>query len=94
MNSLQAMPSRCGRAQSGTFEQFFAEPAGALHFLDGMTQEQIIDQMLAVNLRAPLLLVAAFIPSMIERGGGSIINVSSVSGLIGTPQRAAYAASW
>jgi hypothetical protein len=28
MNSLQATPSRCGRAQSGTFEQFFAEPAG------------------------------------------------------------------
>jgi gluconate 5-dehydrogenase len=30
---------------------------------------------------------------MIEHGGGSIINVSSVSGLVGTPRRAAYAAS-
>ena len=30
---------------------------------------------------------------MIERGGGSIINLSSVSGIVGTPRRAAYAAS-
>jgi len=52
-----------------------------------------IDAMLAVNVRAPLLLVAALAPSMIATGRGSIINVSSVSGLVGTPNRAAYAAS-
>ena len=57
------------------------------------TDANIIDEMLAVNVRAPLLLAAALIPSMIEAGGGSIINLSSVSGLIGTPRRAAYAAS-
>jgi NAD(P)-dependent dehydrogenase (short-subunit alcohol dehydrogenase family) len=53
----------------------------------------LIDRMLAVNVRAPLLLVAALVPSMTEQGGGSIINVSSVSSLVGTPRRAAYAAS-
>ena len=53
----------------------------------------LIDNLLAVNVRAPLLLVAALVPSMVERGGGSIINLSSVSGLVGTPRRAAYAAS-
>jgi len=52
-----------------------------------------IDTMLAVNVRAPLLLIAALLPSMIEAGRGSIINLSSVSGLVGTPRRAAYAAS-
>jgi 3-oxoacyl-[acyl-carrier protein] reductase len=30
---------------------------------------------------------------MIERGRGSIVNLSSVSGVIGTPKRAAYAAT-
>jgi NAD(P)-dependent dehydrogenase (short-subunit alcohol dehydrogenase family) len=52
-----------------------------------------IDEMLAVNIRAPLLLIATVIPSMIERRSGSIINLSSVSALVGTPRRAAYAAS-
>jgi NAD(P)-dependent dehydrogenase (short-subunit alcohol dehydrogenase family) len=53
----------------------------------------LIDRLLAVNVRAPLLLIAALIPSMTEQGGGSIVNVSSVSSLVGTPNRAAYAAS-
>ena len=49
--------------------------------------------MLAVNVRAPLLLIAALLPSMIAAGRGSIVNLASVSGLVGTPRRAAYAAS-
>lgn len=53
----------------------------------------VIDRLYAINVRAPLLLIAALIPPMRERGGGSIINLSSVSGLIGTPRRAAYAAT-
>jgi len=46
-----------------------------------------------VNVRAPLLLIAGLVPHMVERGRGSIVNLSSVSGLVGTPRRAAYAAS-
>jgi len=57
------------------------------------TDATMIDELLAVNVRAPLLLVAALAPSMIEHHGGSIVNLSSISGLVGTPRRAAYAAS-
>jgi 3-oxoacyl-[acyl-carrier protein] reductase len=53
----------------------------------------IIDTMLTTNVRNLLLLTTGLIPSMIERGGGSIVNLSSVSGVIGTPRRSAYAAS-
>lgn len=51
------------------------------------------DLTMAVNLRAPFFLSQAIAPSMIERGGGSIIMVSSTAGIVGIPQRAAYAAS-
>jgi NAD(P)-dependent dehydrogenase (short-subunit alcohol dehydrogenase family) len=54
---------------------------------------ELIDGLHAVNVRAPLLLVAALLPAMIERGGGSIVNLSPVSGIVGTPRRAAYAAT-
>jgi len=68
--------------------------AAAAARLDTVDSEaEAIDEMLAVNIRAPLLLIATVIPSMIERRSGSIINLSSVSALVGTPRRAAYAAS-
>jgi NAD(P)-dependent dehydrogenase (short-subunit alcohol dehydrogenase family) len=57
------------------------------------TDAALIDKMLALNVRAPILLVAALVPAMVEHGQGSIINISSVSALVGTPRRAAYAAS-
>jgi gluconate 5-dehydrogenase/3-oxoacyl-[acyl-carrier protein] reductase len=53
----------------------------------------LIDRLLAVNVRAPLLLVRALAPGMASRGGGSIISLSSVSGVVGTPHRNAYAAT-
>ncbi|MHB1710063.1 MAG: SDR family NAD(P)-dependent oxidoreductase [Acidimicrobiales bacterium] len=57
------------------------------------TDAAVVDHLLAVNVRAPLLLIAALVPSMANRSRGSIINLSSMSGLVGTPRRAAYAAS-
>lgn len=56
-------------------------------------QAAAIDDILATNVRAPLLLIAALIPSMRAQHSGSIINLSTVSALRGTPRRAAYAAS-
>jgi NAD(P)-dependent dehydrogenase (short-subunit alcohol dehydrogenase family) len=57
------------------------------------TTAALIDEILAVNVRAPLLLIAELAPAMAARAHGSIVNLSSVSGLVGTPNRAAYAAS-
>ncbi len=54
---------------------------------------ELIDRLYAVNVRAPLLLTAALIPSLGEHGHGSVVNLSSVSGVVGTPKRSAYAAT-
>ena len=57
--------------------------------LDGST----IDRIHQLNVRNLLLLTTALVPQMVERGRGSVINVSSVSSQVGTPRRSAYAAS-
>jgi NAD(P)-dependent dehydrogenase (short-subunit alcohol dehydrogenase family) len=59
---------------------------------DQLTAE-LIDELFAVNVRAPLLLVSALLPQFRARGGGAVVNLSSVSGLVGTPGRAAYGAT-
>jgi meso-butanediol dehydrogenase/(S,S)-butanediol dehydrogenase/diacetyl reductase len=46
-----------------------------------------------VNLTGPLMLARAAIPVMIDRGGGSIVLVSSVNGLANAPRAVAYDAS-
>lgn len=51
------------------------------------------DRMMAVNLRAPMFLVQAALPHLVRRGGGSIINVSSVEANGSNPGHAAYSAS-
>ncbi|QBI21442.1 SDR family oxidoreductase [Egibacter rhizosphaerae] len=57
------------------------------------TAPQAWDEILAVNLRAPFLLSRAVLPTMLEGDGGTIVNVASVSGLVGVASRAAYCAS-
>ena len=51
------------------------------------------DRTFAINARGVFLFTKYAIPHMIDAGGGSIINVSSVFGIVGGPHFAAYAAS-
>ena len=50
-------------------------------------------RMLEVNLTGPFLMSREFGKVMLEQGSGSIVNVSSVAGLLGVADRAAYNAS-
>jgi len=38
------------------------------------------DKLMAINVRAPLILCQVFLPQMLERGAGRIVNISSGSG--------------
>jgi 2-keto-3-deoxy-L-fuconate dehydrogenase len=52
------------------------------------------DASFALNVRAMYMMIRAFLPKMLERGGGSIINVAStVSSLKAAPSRCAYGAT-
>ncbi len=51
------------------------------------------NRTLAVNLTGPFLMCREFGKVMLAQGSGSIVNVSSVAGLLGVGDRAAYNAS-
>jgi 3alpha(or 20beta)-hydroxysteroid dehydrogenase len=51
------------------------------------------NDVLATNLTGAFLGMRTVIPVMIERGRGSIVNVSSAGGLVGLPTTGSYAAS-
>ena len=48
---------------------------------------------MSVNLYGVHLGCQAVQPEMAKRGGGSIVNISSISGIVGVPNQAAYQAS-
>ena len=50
-------------------------------------------KILAVNLTGTFLMAKAVLPSMLEAKDGSIVNVASNAGLMGSPWSAAYCAS-
>ena len=48
------------------------------------------DRVLDTDLKGPWLLCKHFVPAMVERGSGSVINISSLNGLVGFPLSTAY----
>ena len=56
-------------------------------------EEAAIDDMLDVNLRAPIMLARALAPAMIERGRGHMVFISSLSGKAAFPASSMYSAT-
>jgi uncharacterized protein len=50
-------------------------------------------KMIRLNVEAMVALCGAFLPGMVERGSGRVLNVASVSGFMPVPQQATYSAS-
>jgi NAD(P)-dependent dehydrogenase (short-subunit alcohol dehydrogenase family) len=55
--------------------------------------EENFDRVIGTNLKGIWLCLKYEIPVMLKQGGGSIVNCSSLTGLIGFPNVAAYTAS-
>ena len=51
------------------------------------------DAIMAVNVRAPFILIQESIAPMRARGGGSIVNIGSVLAYVGEPKLGAYSVS-
>jgi NAD(P)-dependent dehydrogenase (short-subunit alcohol dehydrogenase family) len=55
--------------------------------------EEIWDHIINTNLKGVWLCMKYEIPAMLKTGGGSIVNCSSIAGLVGFPNMPAYVAS-
>lgn len=60
------------------------------HFVDA--DPQLWEDLYRINLHHVLLVTRAFLPAMVTRRAGAIVNVSSVEGLRGYPEDPVYAA--
>jgi NAD(P)-dependent dehydrogenase (short-subunit alcohol dehydrogenase family) len=70
--------------------------AGIVHagpFLD--TPDGKLSAVIDVDLKGPMWTMKAFLPHMVERNCGHVINISSASGYVGVPRMPSYvAAKW
>jgi NAD(P)-dependent dehydrogenase (short-subunit alcohol dehydrogenase family) len=57
------------------------------------TEDADFERVVAVNLAGPFYLARRLLPAMAARGWGRLINVSSISGTLGTAGMTAYCAS-
>jgi short-subunit dehydrogenase len=75
---VDVLVANAGNPGSGRLESFAIEE---------------IDRALDVNLRAPIILARLMCEGMVERGGGHMVFVSSLSGKAATPRTSIYAAT-
>jgi len=60
----------------------------AEHFLD--VAEDTYRKMMAVNVDGPVFIAQATLPHLLERGGGTLINIASNAGLMGQAYTVVY----
>jgi 2-keto-3-deoxy-L-fuconate dehydrogenase len=94
LNVLDAAAVARAAADAGTVDVLF-NCAGFVHqgtVLDATEEDW--DFAFNLNARSHFRTIRAFLPAMLAKGGGSIINIASVAGSIkGIPNRAVYGAS-
>jgi NAD(P)-dependent dehydrogenase (short-subunit alcohol dehydrogenase family) len=57
------------------------------------TEVSDLDRVCAVNVRGTFLITKAFLPSMLARASGVIVNIASIAGVVGVRDRLAYTVS-
>jgi NAD(P)-dependent dehydrogenase (short-subunit alcohol dehydrogenase family) len=80
-------------AQAGDVD-ILINNAGMAWFGESTTLDvDTLDLLFARNVRSAYLLATAFVPAMLTKGAGNIVNLASMAGLIGLAGGAAYGAT-
>jgi short-subunit dehydrogenase len=87
---LETLQAACSGLEVGlmVYNATYA-PVGEFEYAAVADLMRVVD----VNVRAPVVLLRAFVPPMTERGRGAVVLMTSLAGNQGTPRIAAYAAS-
>ena len=92
---VRAMVEQCRKELGGI--DILVNNAATTQFIEhsnlAALTEEVWDRILGVNLKGAYFCARAAIPLMQERGGGAIVNVTSVAGVLGHGSSIAYAAS-
>jgi short-subunit dehydrogenase len=94
LSDLPSLPTLVDRVEADGAIDILINNAGVSNvgwFLDRTIGE--LDQVLTVNLLAPMHLCRSLLPRMLERARGHVVNISSMAGVIAPPGLAAYGAS-
>ena len=92
-------PSQCEKLVAACVEQFgkidiLVNNAAAITRSNlETTDAATFDYTLAVNVRAPLLLIRAALPHFRAQGGGCVLNIGSINAYTGEANQLAYAIS-
>ena len=57
------------------------------------TSMQVYQDIMDIDLLAPIAITQALLPHMVERGSGKLVFISSIAGKVGVPLRTAYCAA-
>ncbi len=95
VTDANAVLAACIEAQHKAPVNILFNGAGYVHAGNILEcDEQAFDFSFDLNVRAMYRMIRAFLPPMLQNGGGSIINVASVAGSIkGAPNRFVYGAT-
>lgn len=91
LTDLDALPALVERAGPVDVLVNNAGVSGVGWYLDRTLVE--IDQVVTLNLLAPMHLCRLVLPGMIERGRGQVVNLSSMAAVFAPPGLASYGAS-
>lgn len=92
-DSVHELASRAGELGGGHVD-ILVNSGGIFPFgATADTPAAQIDEVFAVNVRAPYLLVAALAPGMVERGHGAIVNVTTMVSEFGMAGMGLYGSS-
>lgn len=80
-------------AEAGRIDIVVNNAGGSPHVAAAAASPRFSEAIVRLNLLAPLYLAQAAYPHMTRQGGGSIINIASVSAIRPSPGTAAYGAA-
>jgi len=94
LGDLDAIPDLVEKIEADGAIDVLVNNAAVEHvgwFADRTWEE--VAQVIDVNLKSPVRLAHLFVPRMLERGRGRIVNISSMAAVMSPPGLAAYTAS-